>query len=547
MKTNTFNLLGALLLTFFGLNLSATHNVGGEITYRYVGDSTGTPHQYEVNIVLYGSTRFTPLQLPNQQNFCITSSCFPNQTHTAFPAPGFSTAQPLNIPSTPTINNNQESKKVYRTIVTLPGVCSDFRFQATTACCRLPGATNISSFGSSGSMFLFAYLNNTLGNNNSPVFTADPQINFCASNTVHMIQNVTESNGDSLTISFSNARTANNACANIASVASSTYATGFNSQKPFDTQGNANISINQTNGNATFSSGALLGMYIFSMAVTEHRLNPIDSSYNIVGRVNREVLVYFIDCPPPPSPNPPFLRVGTQNNPSIHANKDVSTDHRAFMMGFTPKDSSSLASSPTGFVYSLPNKDFECPDTVIHLQLEYPMVNQTIDPSYFYVVGPDTQAIPVVNIDFNHNAFSDEIYIELAQPLYLNGQHFIMALPDPAHPMAFMYGIEFSDTMVFSLSATNCPENLSNTAFETTILQPRISPNPSTDFINMKNPNSSRLSYEILDLRGSRYQVGEINAHSETTCQTAHLSSGVYLIIFTDEYGRRITQKMIKQ
>jgi hypothetical protein len=103
--------------------------------------------------------------------------------------------------------------------------------------------------------------------------------------------------------------------------------------------------------------------------------------------------------------------------------------------------------------------------------------------------------------------------------------------------MLTVCGSEFVDTMVYSLQASNCPDNLSVSSEITPQLRPTISPNPAEHTVSIFNPSSGRLQFEIYDLQGRRYRTGEIEARSKTTCQIADLTSGVYVIVFHDEQG----------
>ncbi|TVQ79602.1 MAG: T9SS C-terminal target domain-containing protein [Flavobacteriales bacterium] len=552
MKRLLPNLFLILSLLTIGIKTHASHITGGEITYRYIGDSTGIANQYRVTLVQYSTNRWSAVQMPSSVSMCITSSCFPNQTTTLAVVQGF--VSPGQIIDPQNCGNNLSGgalttfKMVYEGNVILPGICHDFRFQAATPCCRISAASiaNIANFGTtSQQLFLLAYLNNTLGHNNSPKFTTDPQTVYCANNRVNMIQNVTERDGDSLQFNFSNARTGGGNCASVSSLSNSVFAPGFSSEKPFDTQNNFSITINQVNGNASFHAGPLIGFYVYSLAILEYRLNAAGTDYQIVGRVNREILVSFVDCNESPV-SPHFLRRSIQGGPG-YTNSNISTDHRAFMMGFTPSDSAAFSTSPTGYAYALPNVNYNCPDSLIELVLRRPIVNLTADASQFYVVGPDTQAIVGEKLYFNNNAYSDTIYLKPSQPLRFNGQHFLVIIKDTLNPLLTICGSEFADTIVYSLQASNCPDNLSVSSEITPQFRPTISPNPAEHTVSIFNPSSGRLQFEIYDLQGRRYRTGEIEARSKTTCQITDLTSGVYVIVFHDEQGRRLTQKILRQ
>jgi hypothetical protein len=541
-----------LLFVFFAghSSLKATHITGGELTYEYIGNQAN-PFLYRVTVVQYATDRFSNFPMDNTIQICITSSCFPNQTHTLPAATGFtSPGEVLNTYNCSNVGSQSFPviRMVYQADVSLIGKCADYRFQARAQCCRVDAnnVTNILNYGPNSEPSLFvAQLNNTSSENNTPTFNAFPQVILCAGQRANMIQNVAESDGDSLHIEFTNIRSGGSACLSPSGVIEGVFAPGFQTDRPFVTQGSAPIAINQTNGNFSFEAGPIIGLYSYSITVDEYRLHPSGTFHYKVGSATRELMVNFVDCADPPI-LPDFLRRSLPGNPA-HFSNAIFTNYRAFMLGYTPKDSISFAASPTGYAYPMPNVDYNCQDSVIELYLRRPIINLTADASQFFIVGPDTQAVVGEKLYFNHNAFSDTVYLKPSQPIRLNGQHFVVIIRDSLNPMLTVCGSEFLDTMVYSLRASNCPDNISVSNEIEMHLRPTISPNPTQDFISISNPSYRHLKFEIFDLRGSRYRTGEIYAFSENTFQTTDLPSGVYLVMFTDEQGRRITQKMIKQ
>ena len=488
----------------------------------------------------------------NSLSMCIRSSCFPNQTVTLQAASGFNT--PGRIVNTNNCSNSGNQNfpifiMVYQANVVLLGRCSDYHFQVLAQCCRVDenNVTNISNYGSSTNIqnLFIAFLNNTLANNDSPTFDSTPQSMLCAGQKVNIFQNVTESNGDSLDIRFSNVKSLGSVCMDVSNAVNSVFASGFEVDKPFNTTGNAAIPINQNTGNISFEAGPVIGLYVFSVTVDEYRLHPSGNFQYKIGSVSRELMLNFVDCTDP-AIVPNFLRQSLPGN-FAHFNTAIFTNYRAFMMGYTPKDSIVFAASPTGYAYPMRNVLYDCQDSLITLFLRQQIINNTADASQFFVVGPDTQVTLSQRLYFSQNEFSDTVYLKLSQPLRFNGQHFIVILKDSLNPMLTVCGSEFVDTMVYSLQASNCPDNLSVSSEITPQFRPTISPNPAEHTVSIFNPSSGRLQFEIYDLQGRRYRTGEIEARSKTTCQIADLTSGVYVIVFHDEQGRRLTQKIIRQ
>jgi hypothetical protein len=63
----------ALLLSFSSI---ASHLSGGDIQYRYIGDSTGIPRQYKVILRVYRDV--TGITMPNTDNVTVSSNCYGN-------------------------------------------------------------------------------------------------------------------------------------------------------------------------------------------------------------------------------------------------------------------------------------------------------------------------------------------------------------------------------------------------------------------------------------------------------------------------------------
>ncbi|MCH8546538.1 MAG: T9SS type A sorting domain-containing protein [Cryomorphaceae bacterium] len=538
--------------------IQASHVTGGEMTYRYIGDSTNVAHQYEITLVLYATTRFSPTILPNTAPLCIMSSCFPNSTTTMPAVQGFSPPGELlednGCISQSSPNNTPTRKMVYQTVVTLPGTCSNFRFQSITQCCRL-GANNlanINTWGSNGSLFILAFLNNTIGENNSPVFTSDPQINYCVNRPVNMVQNVVETDGDSLYFNFTDSRTASgwNSCVEPSDISISTFAPGFSFEKPFDTQNNVVITIDPHSGNASFQSGSMSGIFLLTISAYELRLDTSDNMLKVVGEVTREIMVVFDNCLNN-APNTRFLDAGPSPSPGmpggLYANKDISTNHQVFFLGYTPDDSVANSQSPTGYDYYMPDVPFDCSDTLIELQLSRAILNSSVDPTKIFVVGPDTQVVTTQQVHFNQPSFSDVISLELNQPLHLNGQHFVIIAGDTLNPMISICSYEFTDTILFSLTATNCPDFVSTDEHQLQDFDIKLSPNPANAFVNIHNPSSSIVHFTLYDLRGVAHHSGAVGSGLTLKMDISELPSGMYIMSFVDVNGRLKKEKIIKR
>ncbi len=555
MKTITQFAVFSLL--FFSGVLQASTLTGGEMTYRYIGDSTNVNHQYEVTLVIYRTSRWSTFMPPVSVPLCVTSSCFPDITftmpaHAGFTPPGqFIDGNDCVFPGPNTVTT---SKMLYRTVVTLPGICHDFRFRSTPPISRViaNNVRNIQSWGTSGNHPHFlAYLNNTLGNNNSPQFTSDPQIGYCYGQSVNMIQNVAEVDGDSLVFSIVNSRSTSSSlgsCIQNSSLSNSVYSSNYSSERPFDSHGGVNITIDETNGNISFFAGLSDGPFMLAIAILEYRMDPVDSSFQIVGRVSREVLVTFEVCPGNQI-GFSFLNESSSPVPQIGAyiHKPITTDNRVFFLGFQPSDSTASSLSPTGYFFSMLDVPFDCRDTLIDLHLSRAILNSSVNSDNIFVVGPDTQAIATQAVHFNNSALSDVITLELSQPLNFNGQHFIIFANDPQSPMINICGLEFSDTLVFSLTASNCPDFVSTSDYQLKEADIKLSPNPTDGIVTIQNASPSLLNFTVFDLRGVGYHSGSIGSGLELSVDISELPAGMYIVSFVDEKGLVKRMKVVKR
>mgnify|MGYP005751087509 FL=1 len=136
-------------LILFGLSvLMATSLFGGHdiftnLSYRYVGDSTGINDQYELTLNMYWNNNLIPSQ---STNINYSSSCYVSRVITLNLQTNPSVAPPQkyrNCLDTPVTYQNPPLKVVYKGLVTLSGPCMDhhFRYQY---CCTGSG-TNIGS------------------------------------------------------------------------------------------------------------------------------------------------------------------------------------------------------------------------------------------------------------------------------------------------------------------------------------------------------------------------------------------------------------------
>ncbi|MCC5917716.1 MAG: T9SS type A sorting domain-containing protein [Cryomorphaceae bacterium] len=544
-----------LLIFGFSIQASAAHITGGTLTYRYIGDSTNISHHYEVKITLYKTLRYTALGFPSSTPICISSSCFPDLNITANLDPGYTTAGgPLtnyNCGETVSPDFTPIQKATYTNTVILPGVCSDYRFNHSVVCCRIgfSNITNISSYGpNANNIHLMAVLNNTFGNVSSPQFTTDPMESFCVNQNVTLLNTIQDVGQDSIHFQIGQIRsTGSDNCPEEPAFPIAVYASGFSREKPYGMVEDT-IQINQSNGNITFTSTGITGSFIKVVTVTRYRYVAADSSYHVVSRIFRETLTSAVGTCSQPTVTSSILSTSS-SSPVPNQKVDlVPTDKRVFFMGYTPEDSIIHNPSPTSFAYELPVLDYYCQDSTILIKMANNMAPDNFANTSFQIMGPDTQFVPIQDVSLGNPSASDELIISLAQPFQYNGWHFMLIVQDSANPLQTLCGFRlYPDTMLIAIWAEDCGGFVSTADFKDFRLNPKFFPNPANDELTLVNPASKgRVAYQFIDMRGIRTEEGWLEEAEEKTIDINRLKSGVYILEFILEDGRRFQHRLIK-
>ena len=192
-----------ILLTLGLTNqIQASHLMGGNITYTYLGGS-----QYAVNLSLFRDCN--GINLGNNESITATS-----------PTCGTISIPMVNIggPLVRTTLCPSETDRcdgfagtwgveewIYRGTVTLPAGCGNNWTLSWTRCCRNSAITNLTS---AGSFYVWAVLDNTIsGGNSSPAFNNEPAIFLCAGQENRYNNGMTDAEGDDLVYSLVDCRT----------------------------------------------------------------------------------------------------------------------------------------------------------------------------------------------------------------------------------------------------------------------------------------------------------------------------------------------------
>ena len=406
------------------------HLIGGELTYEYIGDSTGIPHHYRVNLVLHRTTRWTTFSGVLGPSVCVRSSCFPNQNVPVSIVPGTPTNGQLVPGQTECINSEDpDFTEVIEHFLTgtvqLGGTCSDFRFSYAFLCCRI-GIVRITNYsGQIGNTnYLEARLNNTQGENTSAQFLAPPAKSFCTNNFFNWSQATIEPDNDSLYYDFGVAM--NGPSCGPGNLM--TFAAPFSRTNPIPTVNP--IFINQQFGIFEFETTGMTGDFIVVIDVIEYRLHPTGNFYYEVGRVMREMLINIVGG----------CRLSVQDGPQFDGNipgqyfeqfptSVLDIIGRDYML--PNMDSTADPGSPSGFVFDSlwPVIEYQCFDSIINLVFSQNIQCPTIsdDVSEFRMVAPDCTLVPITSISPQCNAAQEtqEIILGLHQPLAEEGDYFL--------------------------------------------------------------------------------------------------------------------------
>ena len=270
----------ALLMSFVS---SASHLAGGDIQYRYIGDSTGIARHYKVILRVYRDV--TGIGMPTAEQVTVSSNCYANINVAMNLVPGSGVVAPTLFDCVvPGPTNKTLEVYMYVGYVILPGNCSTFRFWYEN-CCRPPGVTNINGSNGAGfdGFFFDALLDNaTSGQNSSPVFTSEPVRAFCVGNPFTWKQTTIEEDGDSVVYSLINCR--ENAYPNQTNI-------------PFDAGWSATQPVTSTYFNLDPATGLISFLPTqneidaLSVLVEEYRFDSLYQVWYKVGTASRDMMV----------------------------------------------------------------------------------------------------------------------------------------------------------------------------------------------------------------------------------------------------------------
>lgn len=382
-----------LLVLLFGLlsvGMSASHLAGGDIQYRYVGDSTGIPRHYKVILRVYRDV--SGIGMPNTENVTVSSTCFSNINVPMTLQAGSGLVAPTLFDCVTPGSGGTKTLEIYtyKGFVILPGLCSTYKFWYDN-CCRPPGITNINNSNGSGNdgFFFDADLDNTLGENSSPIFISEPVRAFCVGNPFNWAQKSVEYDGDSVHYQMINCR--ENAYPNQTNI-------------PFDFGWSVNQPITSTYFNLNPKTGTISFLPtqqeidVMSIKITEYRYDSLWNVWYLIGSSSRDMMV------------------------SISANCSPQATQGVLLNYNYP-------GQYLDSVTMLPAVDYNCGDSVVELNFLVKLDCESIaeDGSDFRLTNPLGQPIPIKRLSANCdiNGETQMIKVHLFKPLLVNGRYFL--------------------------------------------------------------------------------------------------------------------------
>jgi gliding motility-associated-like protein len=380
--------LFTLIAFIFSLTMLGSHLSGGDIQYRYIGDSTNVARQYEVLLRIYRDNSGIPMG--NTQTVYINSSCYSQQSMTVTLLPGSGGIAPTLFDCVvPSSTTKTLEIYAYKGVVTLPGNCNNFNF-SWNQCCRPGGIDNINTsngFGSDG-FYFDALLDNTHGQNSSPIFISEPVRAFCVNNPFNWKQTVLETDGDSIIFSMIKCRE------NAYPGTDINFDAGWTASQPITS---SYFNLNPSTGLISFLP-TMQEIDVASVLVEEYRYDSLYGVWNKIGSASRDMMIQIeANCAPAVMDG-----VGLDFDAPGHYIDTI-----------------------TG----LPTVDYECGDTAVTIYLDIFLDCYSISPdgTDFRMTSPTGQPWAIKNVvgNCNPNGETDSLTIVLNRPLAVNGKYYL--------------------------------------------------------------------------------------------------------------------------
>ncbi|MFN4233666.1 MAG: PKD domain-containing protein [Bacteroidia bacterium] len=290
--TKTYlKLLLPLFLIFLSVSVNATHIVGGELTYRCLGNNN-----YEIKLKIYRDCLNGMAPFDDPANITIFNSSGGVVQTIQISNPVITTIPPsINSPCFQVPSGVCVEEGVYTTTINLPPLAGGYTL-AYQRCCRNNTIININSPGNVGSTYTAHIPDPGLATcNSNPRFNYFPPIFVCAGVPLSFNHSATDLDGDSLVYELCDAyegATPQNPMPTVVSPAppfgSVPYSGSFTGTYPMTS--NPPLSINPQTGLLT-GTPTQIGQFVVAVCVSEYRNGQLLS----VGR--RDFQFNVVNCP----------------------------------------------------------------------------------------------------------------------------------------------------------------------------------------------------------------------------------------------------------
>lgn len=410
-------------------SLSASHFAGAEIGYEYLSTNSNGTHQYKLRLQIYRDVAGIPLNL--NQSVCLNSSCFGQQIIAltflpVSPQNGGNIRQALPVPDLTSCVDPNDPDMVtieiyyFEALVTLPGNCSDFKFSWHGNARNVNAIDNL-VFTNQTDLYVETVLNNTFGQNTSPLFVNPAAKSFCVGSPFTWSQAATEPDNDSLRYSFGHPL--NSPAAPICVTPSqATFAPGYSRLQPMTTV--SGITIDEKNGTFYFTPSQI-ETDVVNVMVEEYRWESNSQQWLMVGNTVRDLQIPIVgQCLESTSAGP---KINTNANGFYKEALDLdSTRNFLFGMGYSKAIFDSTLSPRTDSVAVI---DYQCGDSIITLSFNVDIVCSSISDNgtEFRLVGPDSAATPIPSVNYTckTDLTTNDIALLLHQPLDVNGDYYL--------------------------------------------------------------------------------------------------------------------------